>query len=226
MGLHLWNLLEICPLGCQGRLFIRSYFQSPSTVTPTEGVSGGSYWCCQLPGHGGARCWRSWDERSWTRTRRENCLATSLQCPPLTKPNMMPAGTGKVFIQPISTFAEQRANLKLGDNKLITGTMKVFWWHLSQFLSENFTPFLDSHFCWVYNLFFLSTWRYHSTVFWLSPRSHLWVWLVFVCLFLFFFFLLIFKVLSLPLGCWDVSRSGFCFNYSPWNLLNPKINVL
>lgn len=85
---------------------------------------------------------------------RRKTPATSLQCPPLTKPNVKPAGKGKIFKQPISTFAEQRANLKLRDNKLKTDTVKVFWWHLSQFLSENCTPILDSHFWWVYNLFF------------------------------------------------------------------------
>lgn len=136
----------------------------------------------------------------------------------------MMSGAKEKYLKSPSPLVQSRTNLELKDNKLVTGIMRVFWWHLFQILPVSFTPILDGHFCWVCNLFFLVP----EDIISLSFGFHREVTCQFDCsLFVFFFFLVILKVFSLPLVfCrFTMSRSGFCFNYSAWNLLNLKINV-
>ena len=108
-----------------------------------------------------------------TGTRKTNSPAVSLQCPLLTKLNMISASKTKIFKSPAPLWQNKRVSLELRNMKLIIGTAKVFWLHLSQFSSQSFTSILDKNFAGCTIDIFLNTWRKHRTVVWLSLRSHL-----------------------------------------------------
>ena len=61
-----------------------------------------------------------------TGTRKTNSPAVSLQCPLLTKLNMISASKTKIFKTPAPLWQNKRVSLELIYMKLIIGTVKVF----------------------------------------------------------------------------------------------------